>query len=93
MTTHRFARLDSADSFLAAVCDTVRRRTAAAAPTDAERERSARMLVRAVKHRDRAAADLVRAGLPEGVVATRLADRAEDRARASRRVPARAGRR
>lgn len=96
---NRFDRLDRADNYLAAVIRTIDRRRA---PRDSVvRGREASMLVRAVKHRDRIAADLVRAGMPEGVVATRLRDRAEDRAaraRAARdprplgRAVARAGR-
>lgn len=95
--THRFARLDRADNYLAAVRRVIDRRRGPR--TSVVQGREARMLVLAVKHRDRAAADLVRAGLPEGVVATRLRDRAEDRAeraartsRPSGRVAARAGR-
>lgn len=103
----RFDRLDAADSHMGRVLDQIRRR-AAASGLDAwnndpalrqARERSVRLLVRAVNRRDREEANLVNAGVPEGVVHTRLRDRAEDRyARAVRdsrpagRAAARAGR-
>lgn len=85
-----FRRLDSADSFLGSLTRWVHgavQRTGPEAwnydPAMREtRERALRLMVRAVKKRDRLAAGLVRAGVPDGIPQARLRQRAKDRDRA-----------
>ncbi len=94
MSTPWFDKLDRADDWLAKVSRAVGRRVMAAGPgnwnrdpcCDQARERSANLLVRAAKRRDReiastlaAARTVYPAPAAEGIVRTRLRDRSEVR--------------
>jgi hypothetical protein len=92
VSASRFDRLDRAQDFLGSVAGWIGNRAASVGmsawlhdPGQREaHQRAARLLTRASNRMVREAASLEQAGVPERVIATRLSDRIEDRARRSR---------